>query len=154
MAAWFLVSAESCWKEKGKFKLQQEQILWTQVLPFSSVFILFVWLVIRCTAVEFAWSRDLHELLFLATCTSVQALSVCALWYPSTPLEKGFVCWGAVVSTNQVLGGERKAAVIKTKCWNKGKTPSGLCSSVGICVFILCADFSSQRGFVKATSSC
>ena len=32
---------------------------------FSSVFVLFGWLAIRCTTVEFAWSRDLHELLFL-----------------------------------------------------------------------------------------
>lgn len=34
-------------------------------LQFSNVFVLSVWLVIRCTTVEFAWSRDLHELLFL-----------------------------------------------------------------------------------------
>ena len=33
-------------------------------LRLSDVFVLFVWLAIRCTAVEFAWSRDLHELLF------------------------------------------------------------------------------------------
>lgn len=121
-------------------------------LPFSSLFLLFVWLVIRCTAVEFAWSRDLHELLFLATCTCVQALSPCST-VPQHPFAGGFVRRGAAVSKSQVLGG-RKAAVIKTKCWNKGKTPPGLCSSVGICVFILCADWSSQHDFVKATSSC
>ena len=34
-------------------------------LWISDVSVLFVWLVIRCTPVEFAWSRDLHELLFL-----------------------------------------------------------------------------------------
>lgn len=34
-------------------------------LRFSNVFVLFVWLAIRCTTVEFARSRDLHELLFL-----------------------------------------------------------------------------------------
>lgn len=62
-------------------------------LPFSSVFVLFVWLVIRCTAVEFAWSRDLHELLFFATCTSVQTLSPCST-VPEHPFAEGFVCSG------------------------------------------------------------
>lgn len=83
-------------------------------LPFSSVFLLFVWLTIRCAAVEFAWSRDLHELLFLATCASVQTLSPCSM-VPEHLFGGGFVCWGAAVSKSQVLGG-RKAAVIKTKC--------------------------------------
>lgn len=82
-------------------------------LPFSGVFVLFVWLAIRCTAVEFAWSRDLHELSFLATCTSVQALSPCSA-VPEHPFGEGFVCRGAAVSKSRVLGG-RKAAVIKTK---------------------------------------
>lgn len=34
-------------------------------LQLSNVFVLFVWLAIRCATVEFAWSGDLHELLFL-----------------------------------------------------------------------------------------
>lgn len=45
-------------------------------LRFSSVFVHFVWLAIRCTSVEFAWSGDLHELLFLTTRTSVQGFSL------------------------------------------------------------------------------
>lgn len=109
MAGWFSVSAESCWKERGENQAATRANSWNAALPFSGLFVLLVWLAIRCAAVEFAWSRDLHEFLFLATCTSVQALSLCST-VPKHPFGEGFVCRGAAVSKGRGLG-DRKSVV-------------------------------------------
>lgn len=118
--------------------------------PFSSIFVLFVWLAIRCSAVEFAWSRDLHELLFLATCTSVPPVlhgTRAPLWSricaPGCSGQQKPSAWG-----KEGCSDRSKAAEIR------GKHLQGCATASGFCVFILCADFSSQHDFVKATSSC
>lgn len=59
-------------------------------LEFSHVFVLSAWRAIRCTPVEFAWSRDLHELLFRAKGTSVQ--SVLPVLHRTRAPVRGRIC--------------------------------------------------------------
>lgn len=98
----FGVSRELLEGEGGKSSCNKSKFL-ERSFAVLGVFVLLVWLAIRCAAVEFAWSRDLHEFLFLATCTSVQALSPCST-VPEHPFGEGFVCRGAAVSKGKGLG--------------------------------------------------
>lgn len=65
--------AES-WEGEGEIQAVTRANSFNAGLEFSNVFVLVAWRVIRCAPVEFAWSRDLHELLFLAKGTSVQSV--------------------------------------------------------------------------------
>lgn len=65
--------AES-WEGKGEIQAVTRANSFNASLEFSDVFVLLAWRAIRCTPVEFAWSRDLHELLFLAKGTSVRSV--------------------------------------------------------------------------------